>query len=270
MKTGSLKFFCLVLFVSLLTVPAFSDSNTIAFETIILDNFDGTPYVVDGDEYRYTWKVAGSKFSTKTDNQTFPIISPVATAPQSLRRQKPDIKSLGIQGAFDRQGYNWIDIYPTLADGDGEPVEIPLQGRTRVIDVWVWGSNLNYSLEVYLRDNMGLIHSIQLGQLNYTGWKNLRADIPVGIPMVSTILPRKTDDSKFVKFRLWTNPQEKTYVSVKRDVSGKITEMVPFYVYISQLKVLSDIYETVYDGDDLASPKDTEALWSATPATPAN
>jgi hypothetical protein len=263
MKTGSLKFFCLVLFVSLLAVPAFSDSNTVAFETIILDSFDGTPYVVDEQEYRYTWKAAGSKFSTKTDNQTFPIISPVATAPQALLRQKPDIKSLGIQGAFDRQGYNWIDIYPTLADGDGGPAEIPLKGRTRVIDVWVWGSNLNYSLEVYLRDNKGMIHAIPLGQLNYAGWKNLRIDVPAGMPMISNILPRQTDDSKFVKFRLWTSPEEKTYVSVKRDVTGKITEMVPFYVYISQLKVLADIYETVYDGDELASPKNTEALWSA-------
>jgi hypothetical protein len=263
MKTGSLNFFCLVLFASLLAVPAFSDSNTIALETIILDNFDGTPYAVDGEEYNYTWKAAGSKFSTKTDNQTFPVISPVNTAPQSLLRQKPDIKSLGLQGAFDRQGYNWIDIYPTLAGGDGEPAEIPLQGRTRVIDVWVWGSNLNYSLEAYLRDQRGMIHQIPLGQLNYAGWRNLRANIPAGIPMISNVLPRATDDSKFVKFRLWTSPHEKTYVSVKRDASGKITEMVPFYVYIAQLKVLADIYETVYDGDELAYPKNTEALWSA-------
>ena len=121
MKTGSSKFFCLVLFVILSAIPVFSDSNTIALESIILDSFDGTPYVVDGEEYKYTWKVSGSKFSTKTDSQTFPIILPVPAAPQALLRQKPEIKSIGIQGAFDRQGYNWIDVYPTLADGDGQP-----------------------------------------------------------------------------------------------------------------------------------------------------
>ena len=262
MKTGSLKLFCLVLFVSLSAIPAFSDSNTIALESIILDSFDGTPYEVDGEEYKYTWKVSGSKFSTKTDTQTFPIISPIATAPQALLRQKPEIKSIGVQGAFDRNGYNWIDIYPTLSDGDGQPVEIPLRGRTRVIDVWVWGSNLNYSLEAYIRDNRGIIHSVQLGSLKYIGWKNLRADVPAGIPMVSNVLPRSTDDTKFIKFRIWTSPVERAYVDVKRDINGNITEIVPFYVYISQLKVLSDIYETIYDGDELAYPKNTEKLWA--------
>jgi hypothetical protein len=262
MKTGSSKLFCLVIFVSLSAVPAFSDSNTVALESIILDSFDGTPYVVDGEEYKYTWKVSGSKFSTKTDAQTFPIISPVATAPQALLRQKDSIKSIGIQGAFDRQGFNWIDIYPTLADGDGQPAEIPLQGRTRVIDVWVWGSNLNYSIEAYIRDNRGIIHSVPLGNLRYIGWRNLRVDVPSGIPMISTILPRPTDNTKFIKFRIWTSPGERSYVDVKRDITGKVTEIVPFYVYISQLKVLADIYETVYDGDELAYPKNTEKLWA--------
>jgi hypothetical protein len=266
MKTGSSKVFCLVLFVSLLAAPAFSDSETIAYESIILDNFDGSPYAIDGEEYNYTWKADGSKFSTKTDSQTFPVISPVATAPQALLRQKPDIKSLGVQGAFDRHGYNWIDIYPTYSEGDGQPAEIPLNGRTRAIDLWVWGSNLNYSLNAYIRDNQGIVHEIPLGSLKYAGWKNLRANVPTGIPMVSNVLPRSTHVSTFVKFRLLTNPQERTYVDLKRDVNGKITQIVPFYLYISQLKVLADIYETVYDGDELAYPKNTEALWSNTGA----
>jgi hypothetical protein len=262
MKTGSSKLLCLVLFVSLWAVPAFGDNSTIALESIILDSFDGTPYVVDGEEYKYTWKVSGSKFSTKTDTQTFPVISPVATAPQSLLRQHPDAKSIGVQGAFDRNGYNWIDIYPTLTDGDGQPAEIPLQGRTRAIDVWIWGSNLGYSIEAYIRDNRGMIHSVSLGSLKYTGWRNLRTDVPSGIPMISSVLPRATDDTKFIKFRLWTSPVERSYVSAKRDINGKITEVVPFYVYISQLKVLADTYESIYDGDELAYPKNTEKLWA--------
>ncbi|MDR0409500.1 MAG: flagellar filament outer layer protein FlaA [Spirochaetaceae bacterium] len=262
MKTGSSKVFCLVLFVSLLAIPAFSDSETIAYESIILDDFDGSPYEIDGEEYHYTWKAVGSKFSTKTDTQSFPVVSPVATAPQALLRQKPDIKSLGIQGAFDRHGFNWIDIYPTYSDGDGQPTEIPLNGRTRMIDLWAWGSNLSYRLEAYIRDYQGRIHEIPLGNLKFAGWKNLRANVPISIPMISNVLPRSTHVSTFVKFRLWTDPDERTYVDLKRDMNGKITQIVPFYLYISQLKVLSDIYETVYDGDELAYPKNTEALWA--------
>ncbi|MDR2658910.1 MAG: flagellar filament outer layer protein FlaA [Spirochaetaceae bacterium] len=262
MKTGGLKVFCLVLFLSLLAVPVFSDNETLSYESIILDNFDGSPYIIDGDEYHYTWKADGSKFSTKTGNQTFPVISPVSTAPQALLRQKPDSKSLGIQGAFDRHGYNWIDIYPTYTDGDGQSAEIPLNGRTRMIDVWVWGSNLNYSLNAYIRDNQGIIHEIQMGSLKFSGWRNLRANVPTGIPMVSNVLPRSTHVSTFVKFRLWTTPQERTYVDLRRDINGKIVEIIPFYLYLSQLKVLADIYESIYDGDELAYPKNTDALWA--------
>jgi hypothetical protein len=269
MKIGGTKLFCLVAFIILPVAWAFSDTNTVALESRILDNFDGSPYKIDGEEYNYTWKVAGSKFSTKTDTQTFPIISPIAAVPQALSRQSPDAKSLGIQGAFDRFGYNWIDIYPTFAEGDGLPVEIPLEGRTRFFDLWVWGSNLNYRMEIYIRDNKGIIHTLPQWSLKYTGWQNLRAEVPSQIQMVSSILPRSTHSTTFVKFRIWTTPEEKTFVDLKRDVSGKITEIVPFYVYIAQLKVLADIYETVYDGDELAYPKKTAELWQ-TNANPQN
>ncbi|MDR2467745.1 MAG: flagellar filament outer layer protein FlaA [Spirochaetaceae bacterium] len=234
-------------------------------ESRILDKFDGSPYVVDGEEYHYTWKVAASKFATKTGEQAFPVINVITTGPTALTRMAGDTgaKSLGIQGAFDRTGFNWIDIYPTRTDdADGTPAEIPLLGRTRFLDVWVWGSNLNYRLEAYIRDNRGVMHVIPMGSLRYTGWKNLRSAVPTGIPMVSNVIPRSTHSTSFVKFRLWTDPKERTYVDIERDKVGKITRIVPFYVYLSQLKVLSDIYETIYDGDELANPKVTTRLWS--------
>jgi hypothetical protein len=264
MKTGISKLVCLVVFVSVPVAWTFSDVNTVELQSRILDRFDGTPYTLDGVEYKYTWKTIGSKFSTKIGDKTYPIISPVSTAPEALRRQNPEMKSLGIQGAFDRHGYNWIDIYPVPAENvDGPPVEIPLLGRTRFIDMWVWGSNLDYSMEVYIRDNKGIIHTIPMGRLNYTGWRNLRSAIPGWIPMVSDVLPRSNYVSTFVKFRIWTSPQERTYVDRKRDASGNLTDIIPFYVYISQLKVLADIYETVYDGDELGYPDNAEELWSS-------
>jgi hypothetical protein len=267
MKKGSLLAGCFILFVSFTAIPVFGDSNTVAMESIILDDFNGSPYTIDGTEYHYTWKTVGSKFSTKTDTQTFPVVSPVPTAPQALTRQNPEAKSLGLQGAFDRHGWNWIDVYPTYTDGDGQPIEIPLRGRTRFIDVWVWGSNLDYTLEAYIRDNQGMIHIIPLGSLRYAGWKNLRTAIPNGIPMISNVLPRSTHATTFVKFRVWTNPEERTYVEVSRDPNGKITNLVPFYVYFAQLKVLTDIYESVYDGDLLAEPLEIEKVWSGAAGT---
>jgi hypothetical protein len=117
-------------------------------------------------------------------------------------------------------------------------------------------------LEAYVRDNQGIMHMIPMGSLRYTGWKNLRVAVPNGIPMVSNVLPRSTHNTTFVKFRVWTNPNERTYVDLTRDSNGKITKLVPFYVYFAQLKVLSDIYESVYDGDLLAEPLEVEKVWS--------
>ncbi|GHT48567.1 membrane protein [Spirochaetia bacterium] len=270
MKRGSLIGVALITLFSVGALPVFGDSSTVAMESITLDSFDGSPYRIDGVDYHYVWKAVGSKFITKTDSQVFPIVNPVTTGPQSLIRQNPEAKSLGIQGAFDRKGYNWIDIYPTHADGDGLPIEIPLRGRTRFVDMWVWGANLDYTLEVYLRDNQGMIHSIKLGNLHYSGWKNLRAAVPNGIPMVSNVLPRSTHATSFVKFRVWTNPMERTYVDLTRDSNGKIMKLVPFYIYFSNLKVLSDIYETFYDGDLLAEPLHIEQVWSGANATAGN
>jgi len=266
MTQSKLKAVFSFVFIGVLAGPAaFADSNTVEMSSRILDNFDGTPYKVGGEEHNYTWKAAASKFTTKNGARVFPIYQIVDAAPLALARaaqsEGKSAKSFGVQGCFDRRGYNWIDIYPTTTGGDGSPVEIPLLGRTRVLDVWVWGSNLRYKMEAYIRDNQGMIHVIPMGSLNYEGWRNLRSNIPEGIPMVSNVIPRSTSLTTFVKFRVWTTPNERTFLDVERDAKGNILSIIPFYLYISQVKVLADVYETIYDGDELADPKETEKLW---------
>jgi hypothetical protein len=279
MKKGNLIAVFPVFFLGLLVAPAFADGSTVEILSRVLDNFDGTPYVLnegflpDGTasnvEHRYTWQAVASKYTTKTADQSFPQVGIVNTAPIALQRAGGPNggKSLGIQGSFDRRGYNWVDIYPTEAD---VRTEIPLLGRTRAIDVWVWGANLNYTLEAYIRDNRGMIHIIPLGSLRYIGWKNLRANVPEGIPLVANVMPRGTYDTSFVKFRLWTDPNERTYLGLERDAQGGISKIIPFYVYIAQLKVLTDVFESIYDGDQLGNPRYIEQLWQNTGAEAAN
>jgi ligand-binding SRPBCC domain-containing protein len=55
----------------------------------------------------------------------------------------------------------------------------------------------------------------------------------------------------FVKFRVWTSPEER---------------VDNFYVYFDNVKVLTDNFEAVYDGDDLATIHKTRQLWGAAPA----
>jgi hypothetical protein len=160
-------------------------------------------------------------------------------------------------------GYNWIDIYPTLKSGgdDAEPFEIPITGRVRYLDMWVWGSNLNFYVEAYLRDQQGVVHTIYLGNIGYQGWKNLRAMVPTSIPQQRRILPDADEVAfissaqdrsriylKFIKFRVWTTP---------REAVGN------FYIYFDQFKVLTDTFETLWDGDEQLDPDWIQKNWNA-------
>jgi hypothetical protein len=163
-------------------------------------------------------------------------------------RNGDDIKSLGIHGRFDRRGYNWIDLYPIKGGGGDDkddPVEIPVPGRARNFDMWVWGANLNYYIEIYVRDHGGIVHGLKLGDTAYTGWKNLRVNVPSHISQSKRILPNLAG-LKFVKFRLWTQPVER---------------VGDFYIYFKQFKVLTDVFESLYDGNDLANQDYVKELW---------
>jgi hypothetical protein len=156
-----------------------------------------------------------------------------------------DIQSLGIWGKFDRRGYNWIDVYPV--DVDDEPFEIPIPGRVSYFDSWIWGANYDFYVEIYLRDYQGVVHYVHLGSIAYEGWRNLRVRIPNNIPQTRRILPHLAGLS-FVKFRIWTNPMER---------------VDNFFVYIDHFKVLTDVFESLYDGSDLGDPAHVQELWSS-------
>jgi hypothetical protein len=251
MKQGSFKAVCLVLLAAMAVGSAFGDDITISSESKVLESFDG------GDDALYVWKAAGSKFATKLEEDSWPKVSLIASWPQALfgtNREEKDLKSLGIWGRFDRQGYNWIDIYPTAADGgdDAGPVEIPIPGRLQYMDIWVWGSNLRYTLEAYFRDANGVVHTVPVGSLGFRGWKNLQVRIPANIPQSKKAfsklaLPQKEASLTFIKFRVWTPPTEK---------------VDDFRIYFDQFKVLTDTFDSLYDGNELAMPERIQELWN--------
>jgi len=257
MRQGSFKalsfVISLILLAGMAVVPVFGDEKVIDLESIILENFNGETYrewTVAGKTYGYdfSWKLDASKFATVIEDDVFPKMTYVPSWPRALygdNREGRNIQSLGIWGKFDRRGYNWIDIYPVTEDD--EPFEIPLPGRVSYFDSWVWGSNLNYYIEVYLRDYQGRVHALYLGSIAYAGWRNLRIQIPSNIPQSKRVLPNLANLS-FVKFRLWTTPQER---------------VDNFYVYIDHFKILTDTFETYFDGDELADPDRVQEIWAS-------
>jgi hypothetical protein len=257
MKHGSFMAVCLIILAGIAVTTAFGDENTVDYEAIVLESFDGNTaheWTVAGRTYNYDfeWKLEASKFATKTDETAYPRQTYVPAWPMALfglNRENKELKSLGIWGRFDRKGYNWIDLYPVPAGAgdDADPFEIPIPGRISYLDLWVWGSNLDYYIEAYLRDFQGVVHTIRLGNIGYTGWKNLRARIPSNIIQSKRVLPRLAGLT-FVKFRIWTQPTEPVH---------------DFYIYFDHFKVLTDTFESLFDGDELTDPERVQELWAS-------
>jgi hypothetical protein len=215
-----------------------ADEVTVNLESMVIESFD--------DPDARTWVVRGSKFIT----QDYPQTAYAPYWPDALfgtRNDNPDLRSFGIHAAFDRKGYNYLEIIPTVEGQDGPvPQSVDLPGRVRTIDLWVWGSNHNYYLEAHIRDHRGINHVLNLGDLQFSGWRNLRTPIPNYVPQAVQTVPRYRG-LELTKLVLWTQPQA--------SVDG-------FYVYFDQLKVLTDTFESRFDGDMLAEPDVIEDIWT--------
>ena len=262
---GAVRRLVFLLMVFCLTgVFAFAQQQrTVDLVSVVLDRFDGSSthqWFVGGREYtfEFEWMLDASRFATVVtdsngDELRFPQRTVVPSYPMALygsTREVRDIRSFGIWGRFDRQGYNWIDVYPAVigsADFNGDPVpfEIPLPGRVQTMDMWVWGSNHNFYMEAYLRDFNGVVHVVPMGDLSFRGWNNLQWRIPNHIRQDRRHMPRHSN-LHFIKFRIWTTPAE--------NVSN-------FYVYFNQFKILTDIFDPLFDGDELANPDRVQEFW---------
>jgi hypothetical protein len=196
--------------------------------SIILDDFETNDN---------NWQTSASRFAT----EGFPRLkmgvegSPIALTGSYAEGENKYV--LGARSSFTRRGYNRVWIYPEE--------EIVIPGAAKKIDVWAWGANYYYNIEVHLRDYRGIVHKLPLGSLHFIGWRNLSVVIPVQIPQFIRYLPMERPLT-FVRFAIWTEPNER---------------VDDFYIYFDHLKVLTDVYKERFDGDVLAD--ETKEIWSA-------
>jgi len=257
MKHVSIRAVCAVCLLCAAVLPAAARERPAVVTAVVLENFDGETVREwhDGRQVRsfdFSWDLRASNWATTTTDGagneiSFPRSAFVEAWPRALHghnRGGEAIRSFGINGRFDRQGNNWVDLFPVTSDG--APFEIPMPGRVQGIDVWVWGANLNYRLEAYVRDSNGIVHRVQLGSLAFDGWRNLSARIPGHIRQENRVLPAHAQ-LHFVKFRLWTQPNER---------------VDNFFVYFNRLQILTDVSHPHFDGDDLANPDFVAELWN--------
>ncbi len=242
MKPGPRAFLLVTLPLLLLFPAAFAaaDDATLDLQSVVVSSFD--------DPNETQWIVQGSKFATKD----FPQAQPVKAWPDSLFGRNPknqnSLLALGVHSRFDRKGYNYVEIIPAKKGPDGKlaPAPLVLPGRVRMIDLWVWGANYNYTLDVHLRDFQGIDRVLHAGSLMFAGWKNMSVTVTGNIPQSRRYLPQ-FQPLELTKLVIWTHPTEK---------------VDDFYVFLDQLKVLTDLGRTRFDGDDLADPDVLNDLWA--------
>ena len=250
----------------------FADESVLSYESVVIDTFDGegsATYTDDGAPI--VWKVFGSKFATRpvADNIDDPANFPkmayaMDTWPTDLFGAYPEdresLGALGVWSKYDRMGNNQYEIVPG-EEVDGEWVQKPIElpGRVKTIDWWVWGSNFNYYIEIYVMDHRGF--EFQLlpirvdkltgkkiqSNLNYAGWQNFFIDIPNYIDQEVTYQPRNAN-MRITKFVVYTDPRE------------KVTDN---YMYIDHLKILTDKHESTFDGYELKEGAKRDEIWGA-------
>jgi hypothetical protein len=192
------------------------------------------------------WIVQGSKFATAG----YPQMQIVRAWPEALYGKNKDNKALfalGVHSKFDRKSYNYIEIIPAAKDSSGKlvPQGIPIPGRVRSIDMWVWGANYNYTLDMHLRDYQGIDHVIHMGSLEFAGWRDLVGTVSGAIPQSRPYIPRFAG-LELTKLVIWTSPEEK---------------VDDYYFFIDEINCITDLFETRFDGDDLADPATINNLW---------
>lgn len=258
MKRGS-PLSVLLIFAVLIPGALCADEITVRLESQIIETWDSedTGFFSDTGE-PITWEVRGSKFSSVERPRAAYAGREWPADLFGAYPEDPDsLGVLGINGAFDRQGYNAIELIPGTGSGEEFTARaIPLPGRVHTLDFWVWGANYDYYVEVHFRDYQGIAHTLmpfrnenlrEPGSIKFAGWKNMYIVMPSYIKQAVNYKPELAN-LNLTKIVFTTHPDE-----IVSD----------FYIYIDHLKVLTDVNESFYDGFELTSPQRLNEIWGS-------
>ena len=80
-----------------------------------------------------------------------------------------NLRILGVKVHFFKRGHNHFAVYP--------PKPIFIEGITKGFELWVCGRNKNHKLFIMLEDVRGNERIIEVGKLNFLGWKKMQARV---------------------------------------------------------------------------------------------
>ena len=134
---------------------------------------------------------------------------------------------LGIKTYFNYSGIDRVEIKP--------PQELMMRGIVKQFSVWVLGRGYRHSLYVKVRDYRNKIHRLNMGSLNFLGWRKMIVIVPTSIRQ-PTKYGRKSQRLRFVSLFVESNIHEKAGI---------------FYFYVDGLKAIIDRSGLQYPGSEI-------------------
>ncbi len=262
-KNRIVMMFILILIFLLLNIGfLFSDEKTMNLQSVVLEDFE----LNENGKPKKMWMAIPNRFGREgslESGKSLQEVSWIESWPESYFGKNGEFDDgnglkkyktcLAVKLAFERQGYNSVELFPLEEkEGKYKTTNLPFRGRVRQLDMWVWGANYQYEMEIVIMDYRGVEWRLPVGSIHHIGWKNFTVYIPNYIPQSVSYIP-STKRFSLVKVVIWTTPREK--------VSGA-------YLYIDHIKYLTDIFESNYDGYNLGQDDTIKNLWDKGPKAP--
>ncbi len=169
-------------------------------------------------------------------DQGYARVKKVLGAPKAVKDKYPKNSKyvLGLKEWSYTRGFNWCEIKP--------PRPIEMVGNLKGLSIWALGRNYRHKLEIWVKNYQGIEYPIEMGSLNFKGWRQLSARIPMYIPYYTKYVPQ------FKKLAI-------TKIIVRHD-PNEINGV--FYLYLDNMEAIVDVYDDKYDGDDMLNENGIE------------
>lgn len=139
-----------------------------------------------------------------------------------------DENVIGMKVDFYRRGAVSVSLTPV------QPIAVP--GIVKTLSMWVVGRNFQHRLSVVLEDYFGNTVILPMGQLNFSGWKQLTVAVPPTIEQRSAHY--HTETGLLVTGLIIDAAIEEAYGT--------------YYVYFDDLRAVTDLFgEEARDPDDM-------------------
>ena len=142
--------------------------------------------------------------------------------------KEPDDNVLGAKVSFYKRSLSTFSIRPVRP--------LPIEGITKTLSVWVAGRNTNHILQLEISDHFGNIAYINMGKLNFVGWKKVTVSVP------PTIVQRDYHYNN----KMGITIQGFNILCDLDETYGK------YYFYLDDLRAVTDLFaEDSRDVDDI-------------------